>query len=898
MLMVVVTWIHLFSMGLLSCNSSVLIPFFTQGFVQSHSDPPFVQEETDSSDPRYYHAYLVTREGKHLVTEINLIPQGGIVRMTGWALGLVVGTGSMTKHRINSQPWFFQRSNLDVITNRIATFQIAVIISVSILLSVAALICEELVGDKHPATKFSRLGSTHAFFSSFGAYLVLLSYFLPMSLYICLDIRRIWSYKPWSSANSDSPNDQYTIRTESPKKLEDLALVEHVFLDKSVTEAEDKFSVTSFVMDGIVFKEDCQRGSLRRFIEDQVNTKNEVSYELGTLLLQALAVCHQAAPSFISSDEEVSYISSRADDIAALCFAKDSGRVLVQSTDSGMLFFDQKSSSMETIEVLELLQHTPERRVVSVIFRDESGSIIIFSKGDANAISPLLESDQIVVMQKDLDVAKSQNHNILVYGYRRIPIIEYESWRAAVDTLTRTSNRRSEGAAKVYYSIESKLSYLSMISLAMNCKEGAVELVQDLRLANIPIWLLSEADFESTLQTINTLQMIKETTEVILIDATTSEHCRELLEEQLDRMYDENNNLISNAPLCLLIGGETLSFALKDQAAQFLELALICKSVVCYDTYPLQKALVVSLVRHGKGRICLAIGPGGSDSVVYQSADVSIGICRRNDSDDFSGADFAVQKLKDANHLLFAKGRRSYIQYQKMVYFSIYKSGLIAYTQVFYSFSNMFSAQSIHHPWLLVSFNSLFTLFGTLLLGFLDKDIPDHVAMKSPQLLRYTRVDDSFGLLRYGSAMAFSALHSLVALWFALSIYGDSVAPDGKPSSIWEVSIFLTTMLVAYSWCAFAIFSSIARSRKKLLLLVHAGLFLVCNLIYASAWDYPHDLDSVYYRLLQDPRYWFGLPVGCIASFAPILFFASNQQLSRPTNQRILLESFLHSLSS
>eukprot|EP00002_Diphylleia_rotans_P025566 TRINITY_DN5055_c0_g1_i4.p1 TRINITY_DN5055_c0_g1~~TRINITY_DN5055_c0_g1_i4.p1 ORF type:complete len:856 (+),score=173.45 TRINITY_DN5055_c0_g1_i4:48-2615(+) len=476
-------------------------PFFTQGFVQSHSDPPFVQEETDSSDPRYYHAYLVTREGKHLVTEINLIPQGGIVRMTGWALGLVVGTGSMTKHRINSQPWFFQRSNLDVITNRIATFQIAVIISVSILLSVAALICEELVGDKHPATKFSRLGSTHAFFSSFGAYLVLLSYFLPMSLYICLDIRRIWSYKPWSSANSDSPNDQYTIRTESPKKLEDLALVEHVFLDKSVTEAEDKFSVTSFVMDGIVFKEDCQRGSLRRFIEDQVNTKNEVSYELGTLLLQALAVCHQAAPSFISSDEEVSYISSRADDIAALCFAKDSGRVLVQSTDSGMLFFDQKSSSMETIEVLELLQHTPERRVVSVIFRDESGSIIIFSKGDANAISPLLESDQIVVMQKDLDVAKSQNHNILVYGYRRIPIIEYESWRAAVDTLTRTSNRRSEGAAKVYYSIESKLSYLSMISLAMNCKEGAVELVQDLRLANIPIWLLSEADFESTLQT-------------------------------------------------------------------------------------------------------------------------------------------------------------------------------------------------------------------------------------------------------------------------------------------------------------------------------------------------------------------------------------------------------------
>src|SRR5690242_15865212 len=57
-----------------------------------------------------------------------------------------------------------------------------------------------------------------------------------------------------------------------------------------------------------------------------------------------------------------------------------------------------------------------------------------------------------------------------------------------------------------------------------------------------------------------------------------------------------------NESLALIIDGRTLDFALeKDLEKTFLELACTCKAVICCRVSPLQKALVVKLVkRHRK----------------------------------------------------------------------------------------------------------------------------------------------------------------------------------------------------------------------------------------------------------------------------------------------------------
>lgn len=70
-----------------------------------------------------------------------------------------------------------------------------------------------------------------------------------------------------------------------------------------------------------------------------------------------------------------------------------------------------------------------------------------------------------------------------------------------------------------------------------------------------------------------------------------------------------------------------MTFALeKEVSKSFLELALLCKAVICCRVSPLQKALVVKLVKKNQNAILLAIGDGANDVSMIQAAHVGVGI--------------------------------------------------------------------------------------------------------------------------------------------------------------------------------------------------------------------------------------------------------------------------------
>ena len=95
--------------------------------------------------------------------------------------------------------------------------------------------------------------------------------------------------------------------------------------------------------------------------------------------------------------------------------------------------------------------------------------------------------------------------------------------------------------------------------------------------------------------------------------------------------------------LALIIDGKSLTYALEDECKGILlELAIMCKAVVCCAFYffsntcgsadpsgrvsPLQKALVVKLVKNSTTAPLLAIGDGANDVSMIQAAHVGVGI--------------------------------------------------------------------------------------------------------------------------------------------------------------------------------------------------------------------------------------------------------------------------------
>lgn len=70
----------------------------------------------------------------------------------------------------------------------------------------------------------------------------------------------------------------------------------------------------------------------------------------------------------------------------------------------------------------------------------------------------------------------------------------------------------------------------------------------------------------------------------------------------------------------LVIDGPALTIALGDDQHKdlLLRLAMACEGVICCRVSPLQKALVVRLVKDGIGAMTLAIGDGANDVSMIQ----------------------------------------------------------------------------------------------------------------------------------------------------------------------------------------------------------------------------------------------------------------------------------------
>lgn len=71
---------------------------------------------------------------------------------------------------------------------------------------------------------------------------------------------------------------------------------------------------------------------------------------------------------------------------------------------------------------------------------------------------------------------------------------------------------------------------------------------------------------------------------------------------------------VEGTGFAIVINGHSLVHCLAvDMEEKFLEIASQCRAVICCRVTPLQKALVVALMKRSKNAVTLAIGDGAND---------------------------------------------------------------------------------------------------------------------------------------------------------------------------------------------------------------------------------------------------------------------------------------------
>ena len=96
---------------------------------------------------------------------------------------------------------------------------------------------------------------------------------------------------------------------------------------------------------------------------------------------------------------------------------------------------------------------------------------------------------------------------------------------------------------------------------------------------------------------------------------------------------------------------------------------------------PLQKALVVKLVKKNLKAILLAIGDGANDVSMIQAAHVGVGISGVEGLQAARSADVAIGQFRYLRKLLLVHGAWSYQRISKLILYSFYKNIALYMTQ-------------------------------------------------------------------------------------------------------------------------------------------------------------------------------------------------------------------------
>lgn len=169
----------------------------------------------------------------------------------------------------------------------------------------------------------------------------------------------------------------------------------------------------------------------------------------------------------------------------------------------------------------------------------------------------------------------------------------------------------------------------------------------------------------------------------------------------------------------LVIDGASLRHAFEEDFTKdlLLELATRCKAVICCRTSPLQKALIVRLVKDGLGSMCLAIGDGANDVSMIQAADIGVGVAGEEGLQAVNSSDYAIAQFRYLNRLLLVHGHWSYMRNSNMIVNFFYKEIIGIGILFWFQFYCGYSATTVYEYTYLLFWNIIWTLCKFLVIA-------------------------------------------------------------------------------------------------------------------------------------------------------------------------------------
>uniref|UniRef100_A0A673INB3 Phospholipid-transporting ATPase n=1 Tax=Sinocyclocheilus rhinocerous TaxID=307959 RepID=A0A673INB3_9TELE len=774
---------------------------------------------------------LYWKDNKYPLDNEKMLLRGCVLRNTEWCFGLVIFAGLQTKLMQNCGRTKFKRTSIDKLMNTLVLWIFGFLICMGIILAIGNTIWEQKVGSnfwEYLQWKELTINVVFSGFLTFWSYVIILNTVVPISLYVSVEVLRLghsyfinWDRRIYYSLK-DTPAEARTTTLN-----EELGQVEFIFSDKTGTLTQNIMVFNKCSINGKTYgdvydefgrkKTPCVDFSFNplmdrkfRFHDSSLVEAIKLEEPLVQEFFRLLALCHTVMPEERNEGELV-YQAPSPDEGALVTAARNFGFVFRSRTPETITLYEMGHAV--TYQLLAILDFNNVRKRMSVIVRNPKGQLKLYSKGADTILFDRLDPSNEELMfttSEHLNEFAGEGLRTLALAYKDLDEDVFDEWMKKLLFASTALENREEKLGALYEEIEQGMMLLGATAIEDKLQEGVPETIACLTLANIKIWVLTGDKLETAMNIGYSCNMLRDDmNEVFIISGHTMLEIHQKMEILLSGLDMEKTELYSSdsvfeetiiAEYALIINGHSLAHALEADLEQILvDVACLCKTVICCRVTPLQKALVVELIKRHKRAVTLAIGDGANDVSMINTAHIGVGISGQEGMQAVLASDYSFAQFRYLQRLLLVHGRWSYYRMCNFLCYFFYKNFAFTLVHFWYGFLCGFSAQTVYDQWFITLFNIVYTSLPVLAMGLFDQDVNEQYSLRYPNLYRPGQLNQLFNKRKFFTCTLQGVCTSFILFFIPYGAFLTAVRDDGAHISdqqAFAVTIATTLVIV------------------------------------------------------------------------------------------------------
>ncbi|CBQ73700.1 related to DNF1-protein transporter [Sporisorium reilianum SRZ2] len=590
----------------------------------------------------------------------------------------------------------------------------------------------------------------------------------------------------------------------------------------------------------------------QKLVDALKDADSEHAKQLGNFF-RCLAICHTVLVDNLE-DGSIEYQAQSPDEQALVQAAADAGFIFLGKERQALRILTPYSSEPEIYELLVVNEFSSARKRMSVIVRRESdGQVLMLAKGADSIMFERARAGQDELKQETdaaLEEFANKGLRTLCLGGKELSHDYYEDWRHRYHEASVSIQDREDKMEAVASELEKDFDLYGATAIEDKLQDGVPETIADLKRAGINVWVATGDKLETAIAIGYSTMLLTEDMNLVVVrggeygqpnsayeqlrkavirffggpavlkemdhqpPGEESESRRSSFMSRRPSYHSRGRSSISQASLvgedngqrsggfALVIDGTALGHALSEDFSKdlLLRISTQCKAVICCRVSPLQKALIVRLIKDGLGVMTLAIGDGANDVSMIQAAHVGVGIAGEEGLQAVNSSDYAIAQFRYLKRLVLVHGHWSYYRNSVMITNFFYKQfiqvGTLFWFQIYCAWS---TTQAIDYVYILL-WNAVWTVLAVIFLGIFDRNINDKVLMQVPELYHQSRKRAYFGLKPFLIYFVDGIYQSVVLFFFFAYTYNTTTPRnDGYDINLfeWSTGMAIASVLVA-----------------------------------------------------------------------------------------------------